>query len=304
MTMSKENRQKSVKRDHKSRIFTMIFSQKKELLELYNAVSGKAYTDPEALTVNTLENAIYMSMQNDVSFIIDSRLYLYEHQSTYNPNIPLRLFLYLSDLYSAMIQGRNIYGSKKILIPPPHFIVFYNGVEEHEEREILKLSDLYEITEEEVDLELKVVMLNINRGNNRKLLEACKTLGDYAEYIYRIREYAKESPIEEAVERAVTECIREGILKEFLEKNRAEAIAMSIYEYNESEHMRMEREDAYADGHKAGYDSGEENGRIQMLELFRRMTAEGMSEHDIAKRLEKVTKEPALLEKMLIQYKL
>ncbi len=79
-------------RIYKSRLFVMIFSDRKELLELYNAMSGKHYTDPELLTINTLENAIYMSMQNDVSFLIDSRLSLYEHQSTYSPNLPLRFF--------------------------------------------------------------------------------------------------------------------------------------------------------------------------------------------------------------------
>ena len=97
------------KRDYKSRIFTMLFSDKERLLRLYNAVSRKNYTNPELLTINTLENAIYMSMKNDLSFLIDMRLSLYEHQSTYNPNIPLRFLLYLSDLYSKLTRGMNLY---------------------------------------------------------------------------------------------------------------------------------------------------------------------------------------------------
>ena len=116
--MEEQTRKVTVNRTYKSRIFAMIFSDKKELLELYNAISGKHYTDPEQLEVNTLENAIYMSMQNDISFLIDSRVYLYEHQSTYNPNLPLRSLLYLSDLYSNMVRGRNIYGTRLIQIPP------------------------------------------------------------------------------------------------------------------------------------------------------------------------------------------
>ena len=310
MTTQKEELLLPIKRDYKSRMFTMIFSKKEELLELYNAVSGKHYTNPEALTINTLENAIYMSMSNDVSFIIDSRLSLYEHQSTYCPNIPLRFFHYLSDLYSGMIKAKNIYGTKKIMIPPPHFVVFYNGPEKRDEIEVLKLSDLYEIQEEEVDLELNVVMININRGNNQQLMDTCRTLKDYSEYIYRMREYAKEAPIEEAVERTITECIREGILKEFLEQNRAEAMAMSIYEYNEAQHMKMEREDAYADGHKSGFadghksgfedgqKAGNRDGQNRMLQLIQKMTEDGMVE-----RIPQLTS-PDFLEEMLGKYNL
>ena len=119
-----------------------------------------------------------------------------------------------------------------------------------------KLLELYNAVSgrhyEEVSLELKVDILNINIGHNKELLEACRTLGEYAEYVSRVRRYAKEMPIGEAVERTIEECIRENILREFLEKNRAEANAVSIYEYNEEEHMRMEREDAFADGLQEG----------------------------------------------------
>ena len=237
---------------YKDRMFRMIFSEKEKLLELYNAVSGKNYKDPELLTINTLENAIYMSMKNDISFLIDSRLSLYEHQSTYNPNIPLRLLHYISDLYESMVNPIKLYGSSPVQIPPPRFIVFYNGTEERPEREELCLSRLYSVEEEEIWLELKVMVLNINMGHNKELMEACRTLWAYAEYVRRVRLYRKEMSIEEAVERAITECIAEGILREFLIKNRAEAKAVSIYEYSEEEHIRMEREDAFEDGRKSG----------------------------------------------------
>ncbi len=251
MCMTKQIEKKSVKQDYKSRMFTMIFEDKKELLQLYNAVGQRNYDDPELLTINTLENAIYMSMQNDLSFVIDSRLSLYEHQSTYSPNLPLRFLMYLSDLYEKMITGKNVYGTKIIQIPAPKFIVFYNGRKERPEREVIKLSNAYMTQDEEVSLELLVDVLNINVGHNKELLKACKTLGDYSEYVYRVREYAKEESIEEAVDRAIDECIREGVLKKFLERNRAEARAMSIYEYDQEEHIRLEREDAFEDGSKA-----------------------------------------------------
>lgn len=97
-------------------------------------------------------------------------------------------------------------------------------------------------------MELKAVMLNINKGHNRKLMETCKTLQDYAEYTSRVRTYAAEMSLDEAVERAITECIREGILADFLKKNRAEAKKVSIYEYDEERHMRQTREEGIEDG--------------------------------------------------------
>ena len=130
-------------------------------------------------------------------------------------------------------------------------LVFYNGKEERPEKEVIKLSDSYMTQGEEVSLELLVDVLNINIGHNKELLQACKTLGDYSEYVYRVREYAKEMSIEEAVDSAIDECIKEDILREFLERNCAEARAMSIYEYNQEEHIRLEREDAFEDGSKA-----------------------------------------------------
>lgn len=247
--------------EYKSRIFTMLFSDKERLLRLYNAMSRKNYTNPELLTINTLENAIYMSMQNDLSFLIDMRLSLYEHQSTFNPNIPLRFLLYLSNLYSKLIKGMNIYGSKKLLIPPPRFVVFYNGRDKRPDYEEFRLSDLYTIQGEDVSLELTVEVFNINKGHNKELVETCKDLQDYVEYTHRVRTYAEAMPIEKAVEKAINECIQEGILRDFLEANRAEAIKVSIYEYNEQEHIRMEREDAFEDGRKLGHDEGLAAGR-------------------------------------------
>ena len=120
-----------VNRLYKSRIFAMLYQDKKELLDLYNAISGKHYEDPELLEINTLENAIYMTMRNDLSFLIDFRLSLYEHQSTYSPNLPLRDLFYISDLYSGMVKDENLYGVKLVQIPTPQFVIFYNGVDQH-----------------------------------------------------------------------------------------------------------------------------------------------------------------------------
>lgn len=233
----------------------MIFNDKSELLKLYNAINGTHYDDPAMLTITTLDNAIYMTMENDLSFIIDMRLALYEQQSTVNPNLPLRFLMYITDIYSAYTKDMNIYGSKKVQIPLPSFVIFYNGVKSQPDRTEFLLSKLFHPTTDQPALELKAVMLNINKGHNQELMNACHTLRDYSEYVARIRTYSAEMPLTDAVEKAITECIHENILRDFLLKNRAEAKAMSIYEYDEEKTLRMFREE--------GYEDGERNGKIQ-----------------------------------------
>ena len=228
---------------------------KSELLKLYNAINGTHYDDPAMLTITTLDNAIYMTMENDLSFIIDMRLALYEQQSTVNPNLPLRFLMYITDIYSAYTKDMNIYGSKKVQIPLPSFVIFYNGVKSQPDRTEFLLSELFHPTTDQPALELKAVMLNINKGHNQELMNACHTLRDYSEYVARIRTYSAEMPLTDAVEKAITECIHENILRDFLLKNRAEAKAMSIYEYDEEKTLRMFREE--------GYEDGERNGKIQ-----------------------------------------
>lgn len=263
-------------RTQKSRIFEMIFSNKRELLELYNAVNGTSYEDPELLEINTLKNAIYMSMHNDVSFIIDSRLALYEHQSTYSPNLPLRYLMYVADLYSGITKDENLYGTKLIMLPTPRFLVFYNGVKELPDLVELKLSEAYQVKEEPYSLELTAILLNINPGHNRKLLDACKTLRDYSWYTDKVRTYAKTMDLRAAVETAIAECIRDDVLAEFLRNNRSEAISVSIYEYDEERTMRMMREEAFEDGMTAGIHT--------LIEI---LLEEGFPQERILEKLEK-----------------
>ena len=245
-----------VNRTYKSTVFIMLFEDRNNLLELYNGMSGKHYTNPELLEIYTLENAIYMSIKNDISFLIDGRLSLYEHQSTYSPNLPLRFLFYISHLYSRMTKDDNLYGTKKVHIPEPEFVIFYNGREEMPERQVLKLSDMYTTKDKQVRLELEAVMLNISGENNHKLKAACHTLREYAIYTDKIRKYTEIMGLSDAVERAIQECIEQGVLKDFLERHRTEAKAMSIFEYDQEKHMRQKREAAWEDGHLAGIEDG------------------------------------------------
>ena len=265
----------TVNRTFKSTLFIMLFEDRKNLLELYNAITGKHYADPELLEINTLENAIYMSMKNDVSFLIDGRLSLYEHQSTKNPNLPLRFLLYISHLYSRLTVKANLYGEAIVRIPAPEFIIFYNGKDEMPERQLLKLSDMYNVKEEKPKLELEATLLNISGTNNRKLKEACRTLRDYAIYTDKIRAYTEKMELAEAVDRAINECIEEDVLRDFLMEHKAEARAMSIFEYDQERHMQQERE--------AGIEKGE---RQLLRRQVQKKLAKGMNIADIAEALE------------------
>lgn len=269
MNNSKKQREKlSANRAYKDTIFRWIFSDKENLLSLYNAIAGKDYKDPEKLTIVTLENAVYMGIKNDLAFVLETGLYLYEHQSTYNPNIPLRDLFYIASEYQKFVDQKSLYSSSVQKIPTPRFLVFYNGMDKKvQDKEVLKLSSMYENETEEPDLELKVTMLNINAGHNKELLENCHILGEYAQYVDRVRKYATQMDLNHAVERAITECIQEGILAEFLQRNRAEVFKVSIFEYDKEKEEKKLR--------KAEYEHGLEDGKQSMLTLLERMTAGG-----------------------------
>ena len=284
------NRQLKAKRPYKDTIFRMLYHDKENLLSLYNAVNGRNYTNAEDLQIVTLKNAIYMGMKNDLAFIMDMNLYLYEHQSTYNPNIPLRNLFYIADEYQRLVVQKSLYSTTIQKIPAPRFIVFYNGTKKVEDRSEFRLSSAYENPTEDPDLELRVTMLNVNDGHNNELMEHCRTLKEYAQYVARVRKYAAEPgmALEEAVERAVEECIKEGILEEFLTKNKAEVIKMSIYEYDkEFEEKKLRkaeyeagRQDGIEIGRQAGIKVGEENVLKRFIEkrLRKGMTLEEIAE--------------------------
>ncbi len=238
----------SINRNYKSSMFCMLWENKEDLLSLYNAVNGTHYTNADDLVVNTLRNAIYMGMKNDMSFIFDMSLNLYEHQSTVNPNMPLRNLFYVAQVLQGMVKDENLYGTTLVMVPTPKFVVFYNGTARQPERQTLRLSDSFIKKHSPVNLELVVEIININSGNNEELMQNCKLLREYVLYIEKVRYYAYNLPIDQAVSRAVDDCISEGILADFLLQNKAEAIAMSIFEYDQEAHMKHVRKEGYEDG--------------------------------------------------------
>ena len=256
-------------RRYKDTIFRMLFSDKKNLLELYNAVSGKNYDNADDLQIVTLENAVYMGMKNDLAFLLNTGIYLYEHQSTVNPNMPLRDLLYITAEYSRLVETQSLYSSAIQKVPAPNFIVFYNGQDECADKSEYRLSEAFEP---------RVTVLNINYGRNAGLMKQSRTLREYAQYVALVRRYKTElGSLDEAVNRAVDECIRNGVLADFLKRNRAEVVMMSIFEYNQEEEERKlraaERQAGYASGVEHGIRQGIERGMAQGIE---RGMAQGM----------------------------
>ena len=247
-------------RQYKDTVFRMLFSEKENLLSLYNAVTGNAYQNADDLKIVTLENAIYMGMKNDLAFMLETNIYLYEHQSTLNSNIPLRDLIYIGIEYQQYVDDKSLYSSRLQKIPAPKFMVFYNGTDAVDDRVELRLSNAYEHLAGEPDLELKVLMLNVNEGHNKELMEQCQTLKEYAIYVARVRKYTSEMNLNDAVARAIDECIKEGILVEFLRKNRSEVKMVSILEYDKEWEEKKLRKAEYEAGRSEGIEIGKSEG--------------------------------------------
>lgn len=256
---------------HKDRLFRKLFGDEKykeNLLSLYNALNDTYYDNVDDLEITTIDDVIYLGMKNDVSCAIDNRMALYEHQSSFNPNMPLRGFMYFGKLYNKHIKENehNIYSSKLIKIPTPQYYVFYNGLENYPDRTILKLSDAFQIQQSGNNFEWTTIMLNINIGKNKILMDRCKTLREYAILVAKIREYQKiYSEPEVAITAAIDECIEKNILYDFLLEHKAEVIDMCLTEYNEKEVMEMFKQESFEDGKLVGRREGELNTLVNLV---------------------------------------
>ena len=293
-TKTKTKTQPVVIRNYRDTLFRMLYRNKKRLLSLFNAVNGTHYDHPDDLTITTLEGVLYLGMKNDVSCIIDMMMQLYEHQSTVNPNMPLRNLFYVSDLLQKYLyeEGLDIYSRKQIKIPTPKFVVFYNGDEEQPERKEIRLSNAFSANTGETNMELVVLQININKGQNEELKAACKTLQEYAEFTERAREHRKEMELEDAIRTTIDECIRDGILKDFLLKNKAEVYHMCLYEFDVELHERVLREEEREEGRIEGRREGIREGRLEGQReerMFAKQVIKGLSSgktpEDIAKEL-------------------
>ena len=226
-----------------------------------------------------VENAIYLSMKNDVAYVLHDELFLYEQQSTKNANMPLRCLFYASDTYSVLVKDKNLYGTKMLPLPSPTFVVFYNGKQKMDEEGELRLSDAFVKKQEIPNLEVIVKVKNINMGNSRELFEKCRSMRDYMIFVDKVRRYSQEQPLEDAVERTIRECMEEDVMADFLKRNRAEVVKMCLYEYDEEKQREFDREE----GRDEGREEGREEGRQELLEeQIRANVKKGYSKEMIA----------------------
>lgn len=285
-----KNTRVTTNRQYKDRLFRLLFGseeRKDSILSLYNAINNTSYTECDEMEITTLEDVVYIKMKNDVSLLIDSYLPLWEQQSSYNPNMPIRGLMYFGNLYSAYIDGHklNIYGEKLVKIPTPQYIVFYNGSREIEDVRKLKLSDAFINDSDSNEFQWTATMYNLNKGKNIELLAKCKPLADYMTLINYIRDnQEKGMSVEDSIDNAVTRCIIDGIMVDFLEKHRAEVMDVCITEYNEKvfvngileDGRRKEIFDSVEDG-DYGIARGAQKLGISEKEFIRQMKEAGYS---------------------------
>ncbi len=245
-----------INRTFKDRLFREIFSRDKQaLLQLYNALNGTDYQDADVLEVITIEDVLYIGMRNDLTYLLVGTINLYEHQSTYNGNMPLRFLVYICQEYLRYVDSteQDVYGEKTIMLPTPHFVVFYNGEKEMPDERIVHLSDAYMSKVEEKSLEVTVRMINVNYGRSSELMRKCSRLEEYAIFVHQIRKNLKKGmKLKRAVDGAIHYCIDNGVLVDYLKKYRFRARAFEFVEYGSKRHLYMVRRDAKEEGREEG----------------------------------------------------
>lgn len=273
--------------EHKDRVFKFLFGNPENrawTLALYNAVNGSSYDNPDDIQFNTIEDAVYLGMKNDVSFIIVDEMNLWEHQSSYNPNMPMRFFLYVAKLYEKYIAGSEyyVYSSTLQPAPRPKCICFYNGTAEQPEHQVLKLSEAFG---GEGDIEVRVTMLNINYGKNTALMEACAPLNEYAWLVDAIRRHQKKlKNLEAAIDAAIDEMPNEFAIKKFLLLNKAEVKGMFLTEYDQEKVLAQERLDtANNERRRVAMDMLRKNLPLPLIEEISKLSEDVI--HKLANKL-------------------
>ncbi len=257
-----DERSATTNKEYKDRLFCFIFGSeehKEWTLSLYNAINGSHYTDASLIEFNTLKEVLYLKMRNDTSFLISDILSVYEHQSSYNPNMPLRLLGYVDDLFAGYVKRNkfNKYGEKLIMLPIPKLVVLYNGIIEKEDEVFLKLSDSFdEKHRTESDVEVRVRMLNVNYGHNKELMEACRPLSEYSWFINEIRNNQNTQDLKTSIDLAIQTMPEDWGLKGFLVGHKAEVEGMLDTEYNEAEVKELFKEEGRQEGIQEGYEQG------------------------------------------------
>ena len=253
---------------YRDSVFTLLFKDKNNLIELYNAIKETNYTSSINIEINTLEDVLFMNRINDISFVIDGKfVVLIEHQSTINKNMPLRFLMYMARVYEKMIDNKAVYKQNLIKIPTPEFIVLYNGNQNQPEEQDLKLSDAF-IVKDNINLELRTKIININYGKSN-VLNRSKTLNGYSYFIYKVKQYKENNlSLEDAIKAAIKDCIRQNILKEFLEKHGSEVVNMLYTEFDINVAKEVWQEEAKEEGRQEGRQEGIKEIAKSLLDIL------------------------------------
>ena len=252
----------SAKRNYKDNTFCALFSEKENLIELYNAISGSSFDMDTPVEIVTLENTFFGDRENDLSFIIDNRwIILAEQQSTLSPNIPLRMLAYLARQYEKIAFSREIYSKKPVRIPTPELYVFYNGIEDAPVEQELKLSDAFMAECDKIAVEVTVSFINVNYEKGAELLKRCRTMSGYSLLIHMIREeYKTTGDLKTAIEDSIRKCRDEGILADFLKKHGGEVMSFLFEKLTREECEAIREADGFDNGYEQGYERGEADG--------------------------------------------
>jgi len=249
---------------YKNSVFSSLFSDPDILRELYCALENVNLPPEVPVKINTLQDVLFMDQINDISFEIGGKLIiLIEHQSTINPNMSLRLLMYIARVYEKIIDRKTVYSKRLIPLPAPEFFVLYNGADQYPDEKILKLSESFESTvsvglpeKTNPSLELVVKVINISHGRNKEIAMRCKTLASYSAFVGKVQEYEKEGVgREEAIKKAIKYCVEHDILKEFLEKNGTEVMNMLILDWNMEDALAVRYEEGIEDGIEKGIET-------------------------------------------------
>ena len=270
-----QEQKQAANRNYKDSVFVDLFGEdknaKENFLSLYNALHGTHLGNSVPLESLRLEQVIYMSFYNDVSYLIDNKMIvLAEHQSTINPNMPIRCLEYVVRLYERLLDAQERYARTLVKIPTPEFYVFYNGVEDYPNETELKLSDSFMTKPEHIPLELKVKVLNINKNKKHTILQNCKPLAEYSMFVETVRRNIEQDK-EHGFENAIKECIQNGILKEYLQRKAKEVINMLIAEYDYATDIAVQRAEerkiAYTEGRSLGIAEGKRETARNLLSM-------------------------------------
>ena len=255
-------------REYKSDVFSMLMENKSYALEVYNALNHSDYKNPEEVEIIRLDRGISLSIRNDASFLIDMNMSFYEHQSTYNPNMPLRSAIYYVNTLEDWLRRKNLdlFSRKRIQVPTPHFVVFYNGTEKRPEYEEMKLSEAFCHKTDEPGIEVRCRVYNINPDNNRSLQERSAVLEGYTYFVEKVRTYRKGNMgLEEAVDRAIEDCIENHVLEDFFRDRKDEVKKMTHLDYTWEKREQMIRKEEFEEGVAEGVERGVGQGSLQRL---------------------------------------